>query len=151
MTTQRRSVCVNHVAMSVPVATFTPEYRAGVLDFYGEHFGWTEIDELALHDRLTLAVGRRCYINVRARAEVMTCTGYEHVGVVFDSAESVEALWHELSGRVEDLTSVTRGDDGYRSLRFRHLLPLAVEVQYFPAAVEGSESWALGGQAVAAG
>ena len=31
-----------------------------------------------------------------------------------------------------DLEPLNRGDDGYRSFRFRYLLPLTVEVQYIP-------------------
>src|SRR4051812_1797441 len=52
-----RSQALSHVAMSVPPGTLTDEWRAQVLDFYGEVFGWKEMDEFRLPDRLTISVG----------------------------------------------------------------------------------------------
>ena len=63
----------------------------------------------------------------------MTCSGYEHFGVVMPSAESVETLWDELKADGVAVSDLERGDDGFRSLKFQHLLPLSVEVQFFPA------------------
>jgi hypothetical protein len=131
---------LSHVAMSVPVGTLTDSFRADVLSFYGEHFGWTEIESLRLPDRLTMAVGKGGYVNVRERAEPMVCEGYEHFGLLLRSTEDVEEAWTALEAdrrevRVEPLD---RGDDGYRSFRFRYLLPLTVEVQFFPGGMTAS-------------
>jgi hypothetical protein len=125
---------LSHVAMSVPPGTLTDDYRARVLDFYGEFFGWTEIELLRTPDRMTLAVGRRCYVNLRERASSMTCHGYEHVGLLVESPEAAEAAWENLDRdpRELELEPIDRGDDGYRSFRFRYLLPLAIEVQFLP-------------------
>lgn len=103
-------------------------------DFYGPLLGWSELDSLRLPDRLTLAVGAGTYVNTRERDVPMTCSGYEHFGVVLETAEEVEAQWAELAARDEDLElgDLQRGDDGFRSMKFRHLLPMAVEVQHFP-------------------
>jgi hypothetical protein len=120
--------------MSVPRGTLDTAYREAVLAFYGETMGWREMEDLRLPDRLTIAVGDRCYVNVRERDEPMHSDGYVHVGFTLDSPEGVDALWEDLRARpVElELTPVKRGQDGYRSFRFRHLLPLAIEVQHFP-------------------
>ena len=130
-----RSQGLSHIAMSVPEGTLTDEYRAQVLDFYGSVFGWTEIEALRLPDRMTLAVGQRCYVNVRERTDSMTCTGYEHVGLLVESPEAADAAWEQLDRdpRELQLAPIQRGEDGYRNFRFRYLLPLAIEVQYFPA------------------
>jgi hypothetical protein len=125
---------LSHVAMSVPPGTLTDAYREEVLDFYGALLGWREIDELRLPDRLTIAVGRGCYVNVRERAEAMTATGYEHFGVLVRSADDLDHVVHELRTKHPHITvapqSTTEG--GHRTIRFQHLLPLAIEVQYFP-------------------
>jgi len=127
---------LSHVAMSVPVGTLSDEYRTELLDFYGRHFGWREIESLRLPDRLTIAVGGRTYVNIRERPESMTCSGYEHVGLFVESPEEADRVWDSLSGDGRDihLEPLTSGDEGYRSFRFRHLLPLAVEVQFIPLA-----------------
>ena len=128
------SVGLSHIAMSVAPGTLTDSYRAEVVAFYGEHFGWTEIDELRLPDRLTLAVGKDCYVNVRERAQTMVCHGYEHFGLLVPSPAAAEEAWSRLDDeeREVNLEPLARGDNGYRSFRFRYLLPLAVEVQHFP-------------------
>jgi hypothetical protein len=125
---------LNHVAMSLPAGSLTDEYRAEVLDFYGGLFGWRELESLRLPDRLTLSTGGQTYVNLRERSEAMVCHGYEHLGVVVESAAEVERLWAALDGdaRAVYLEPLGAGDDGYRSFRFRYLLPLAVEVQFFP-------------------
>ena len=77
------------------------------------------------------------YVNVRERAEVMMCTGYEHFGVMVGSAEDFRRIWDDLSHEAEDVELEPFPDraDGGGSFRFRHLLPMAVEVQFFPDAV----------------
>ena len=77
--------------MSVAEGTLTPRFRAEVIGFYGRYFGWSEIESLRLPDRLTLDVGESAYVNIRERPEPMVCSGYEHIGLLLASPESVEA------------------------------------------------------------
>jgi hypothetical protein len=125
---------LNHVAMSVPSGTLVDRFRAELLEFYGSLFGWSEIESLRLPDRLTVSVGRHCYLNVRERPDPMVCSGYEHIGIVVESTEEAERLWKLLNTDRRDvnLEPLATGDDGFRSFRFRYLLPLTVEVQFFP-------------------
>ena len=124
---------LSHVAMSVPPGTLTDEWRARVLDFYGELFGWREMDELRLPDRLSIAVGAS-YINVRERSDAPAYNGYEHFGVVFPSADEVRQLWNAVSKSDAGVTlePLSEPFDGFLSFRMRYLLPLTIEVQYFP-------------------
>jgi hypothetical protein len=125
---------LNHVAMSVPPGTLTDEYRAELLQFYGDAFGWKEMESLRLPDRLTLSVGGHTYVNLRERDEPMACSGYEHFGIVVGSSAQADDLWSRLAIETRDvnLEPIQQRDDGFRSFRFRYLLPLAVEVHYFP-------------------
>jgi hypothetical protein len=125
---------LNHVAMSVPSGTLVDRFRAELLEFYGSLFGWSEIESLRLPDRLTVSIGRHCYLNVRERPDPMVCSGYEHIGIVVASTEEAERLWKLLNtdSRDVNLEPLATGDDGFRSFRFRYLLPLTVEVQFFP-------------------
>jgi hypothetical protein len=128
---------LSHIAMSVPLGTLTDDHRATLKAFYGGLLEWREIESLRLPDRLTFDVGRSCYVNIRERPENMVTTGYEHFGIVLASAAEVEELWtHIDSAGAEVLQPVTISDDGYSSFFFRHLLPLAVEVQFFPPRVD---------------
>ena len=128
-----RTEALSHVAMSVPPGTLTDEYRAAVLAFYGELFGWREIESLRRPDRLTIAVGSFAYINVRERSESMRSTGYEHFGILVRSADELDRVRTTLSTRYPeiDVEDQSPTEGGHPTFRFRHLLPLAVEVQYF--------------------
>ncbi len=125
---------LNHIAMSVPAGTLTDEYRTELLKFYGALLGWREIESLRLPDRLTVSVGPHSYVNLRERPDPMACSGYEHFGIVVASTEEAERLWNDLDAepRETNLEPLAAGEDGYRSFRFRYLLPLTVEVQFFP-------------------
>ena len=119
--------------MSVPEGTLTDAWREQVLDFYGRCFGWHELAELRLPDRLTIGVGAS-YINVRERSDAPAYNGYEHFGVVVASADAAREIWAAAKEADVDaeLEPLTEGDDGFVSFRVRYLLPLTVEVQYFP-------------------
>jgi len=64
----------------------------------------------------------------------MAATGYEHFGVLVRSAEDLAHVTNELKTKHPSVTlspqATTKG--GHQTIRFRHLLPLAVEAQYFP-------------------
>lgn len=129
-----KSQHLSHVAMSVPPGTLTDEWRKQVLDFYGELFGWTEMDSLRLPDRLTIAVGAS-YINVRERADAPEYHGYEHFGVSFPTGDELRAVWQRAhdDGAAATLEPIEETADGFLTFRLRYLLPLTVEAQYFPA------------------
>ena len=126
-----KSVCLNHVAMSVPPGSLTDEFRARINEFYGGLLGWREVDALRLPDRMTIAIGQGTYINVRERNDAMQATGYEHFGVVVSTAEELEEVREAVIARgiVASETEAVAGS--VLSFRFHHLLPLAVEVQHF--------------------
>ena len=133
------SLGLSHVAMSVPEGTLTDDFRHRLLDFYGRMLGWREIEGLRLPDRLTISVGRASYVNVRERSDSMVCHGYDHVGVLVSSAEELRQLWQDLADEPGDvhLQPLNPNDQGEGSFRFRHLLPLAVEPQYYASLVGG--------------
>ena len=126
--------------MSVPEGPLTNEYRARLLEFYGRLLAWREMASLRRPDRLTIAVGDSSYINVRERADSMVSHGYEHFGVLVRSAEELQQLWAELASERFDvqLEPLSTNDGGEGSYRFRYLLPMAVEVQYYAQLAAGA-------------
>ena len=123
--------------MGVAPGGLSAARRAEICDFYGALLGWREIEALRRADRLTIAIGGGCYVNVREIAGTVPGSGYEHFGVRVESAEELERLWAELDARgVAELTEIS-GAGRVRTFRFRHLLPLAVELQYFPPDLAG--------------
>jgi hypothetical protein len=124
---------LTHVAMSVPRGTLTDSFRVQLLAFYGRHLGWTEMTSLRRPDRLTVSVGPTSYINVREQPESSVNYGYEHFGVLMESADHLQQLWDDLAAQEEDvrLEPLVPNDEGEGSFRFRYLLPMAVEAQFY--------------------
>ena len=137
-----RSYGLSHVAMSVPEGTLTDQYRARLLEFYGRLLGWREIESLRLPDRLTIAVGHSSYINIREQSDSMVSHGYEHFGILVRSAEEFQQVWADLASEKVDvqLEPLSTNDDGEGSYRFRYLLPMAVEVQFYAELSQRSSS-----------
>ena len=128
-----QSSALSHVAMSVPVGTLTDGYRVRLLEFYGRLLGWSEIEFLRRPDRLTISVGHSSYINLRERPDSMVSHGYDHFGVLVGSAVELRELWAQLAAEDEDvhLEDLETGAQGEGSFRFRYLLPMAVEAQFY--------------------
>lgn len=103
------------------------------MEFYGRLLGWHEMKSLRRADRLTVAVGRASYGNIRERPDSMVSHGYEHFGVLVRSAEDLQQLWAELANEKGDiqLEPLSTSDAGEGSFRFRYLLPMAVEAQFY--------------------
>ena len=127
------SAGLTHVAMSVPDGTLTDAYRTRLLDFYGRVLDWGEMEALRRPDRLTVAVGASSYINIRERSDSMVTHGYEHFGVLVPSAEDFQRLWDDLANEQDDveLEPLSPNARGEGSFRFRYLLPMAVEAQFY--------------------
>ena len=124
---------LTHVAISVPEGTLTDAYRERLLEFYGRILDWREMETLRRSDRLTVAFGPSSYINVRERPDSMVSHGYEHFGILVRSAEDLQRLWADLADEKDNvqLEPLSTNDDGEESFRFRSLLPMAVEAQFY--------------------
>ncbi|HVT76261.1 MAG TPA: VOC family protein [Acidimicrobiales bacterium] len=121
-----RTHALTHVAMSVAPGTLTDEFCAEVLAFYSEVFGWRSMDDFRQPDRLTIAIGPKAYINLRERDDYAT-VAYEHFGVLVESKDALDTVHAELSRRGVDVEESPES----QLIRFRHLLPMAIEAQYF--------------------
>ena len=118
--------------MSVPNGTLSDEYRTRLLEFYGRILDWREMEALRRPDRLTIAVGSSSYINIRERSDSMVTHGYEHFGVLVRSAEDLQGLWESLANERDlELEPLSPNANGEGSFRFRYLLPMAVEAQFY--------------------
>ncbi len=131
-----------HVALSVPREQFQNQFISDIRLFYNEVFGWTEIKDLAIeNERLILRIfgdGSEQYLNIRARDEPMTTSGYEHLGFAVSHREDFEQLhllcrdYAKKDVRVQVSEVKRGGEDGrYFSFRVDYLLPLCIEVQYW--------------------
>jgi len=132
---------LNHVAMSLPAHRLGAAGRAEILDFYGDCFGWTEIEEQTKDEViLVMAVGHwDQFVFLHAEDHPMTAPRLDHFGVSVQSRDDMDAVWERISrwkakdDRVDVIEPHVEDHDVVKihSLYVKHLLPMMVEAQYW--------------------
>jgi hypothetical protein len=138
---ERRPPRFNHVAMSVPSSLLGSEGRAALTAFYGDVFGWNELDVMTI-DGGRLVFGCHTveqFVFLIADDPPMSCPRLDHYGFsVGTEAELDEILakakaWQARDDRV-DIVDRKVDDHGMlaiTSIYVRYLLPMMVEIQWW--------------------
>jgi hypothetical protein len=139
--TARRPPRFNHVAMSVPSTLLEPESRAELVDFYGDVFGWQELEVMTV-DGQRLVFGCHTveqFVFLIADDPPMSCPRLDHYGFsVGTEAELDEILARARARQAGDdrVDIVDRQVDDHgmlaiTSIYVRFLLPMMVEIQWW--------------------
>lgn len=147
------SMRFNHMELSFPVGTLTPEFRHDVDAFYCGVLGWDALD--------TEVVGQSChllrpddgqFILLAEGNESMSSPGYDHLGLLMETRAEVDAVLVECLRfqqkdrrlrikQYDDLVGVTVT---VHAFYVRHLLPIWFDIQCmeWPAGSEPTRRWA---------
>lgn len=131
----------NHVALSVPAAALDADGRAGLLDFYSEVFGFSEMPTMT-KDRELLVL--RCYSNeqfvyIHAAEKPMQCGSMEHFGMSVPTRVALDEMYERARKYADadsevEVTGVKTDDFKVLELTsfyVRYKLPLMIEVQCY--------------------
>lgn len=150
--TPRRRPRFNHVAMSVPADALDERGRAGLLRFYEEVFGFTEMPGLTVdRERLVLrAYSNEQFVFLHADLEPMRCPKLDHFGMSVGSREEFDELYARARKFREgdaDVEIVEPQMEDYKVLKLhnfyvRYRLPMMIEVQCYEWA-EGVDEQSL--------
>jgi hypothetical protein len=132
----------NHMEITFPKGTLTPEFRADVAAFYGDVFGFSTIeDRMFGQDAQLMTLPTGDFILLIEGDDEMRAPGFDHLGFEMGTyAEVDETLakvrsWCERDDRVQ----LKEYDDGvmhgrtYHAYYVRHLLPIWFDVQFSEA------------------
>jgi hypothetical protein len=128
----------NHLELTFEPGTLDAARRDDINAFYGDLFGWAGHD-IELH-------GQKCfYVTVDAdhfilcaeSTKFMRSTGYDHLGLLVDSREEVDALlakakeWQARDDRIqiEERPELVAGGVILHAFYVKHLLPIWFDVQ----------------------
>lgn len=142
----------NHMELSFPRGSLTPEFRADVDTFYCGVLGWDSLD--------TEVVGQSChllrpddgqFILLAEGDEPMSAPGYDHLGLLLDTRAEVDSVldqcrrFQEKDDRLrlkeyDDLTGATLT---VHAFYLKHLLPIWFDVQSmeWPGGHEPARRW----------
>jgi hypothetical protein len=83
----------NHMELTVPKGTLTPEFRAEVRAFYGDVLGWMVTDtELLGAVQLLLRPDDTQFILVAESNKPLQSPGYDHLGLLCDTRAEVDEV-----------------------------------------------------------
>jgi hypothetical protein len=133
----------NHMELTLPLGTLG-ERRAEIAAFYGDLFGWEALDvpivgQLGLLLRTDPETSQ--FVLVTEQRKAMSSPGYDHLGILYDSREEVDALlekakkWQDRDPRVEikEYEDLKIGGTTVHAFYVRHLLPIWFDVQVIEA------------------
>lgn len=142
----------NHMELSFPRGTLTPEFRREVDAFYCGVLGWDSLD--------TEVVGQSChllrpddgqFILLAEGSDPMSSPGYDHLGLLMDTRQEVDAL---LEGcrrfrakderlRIKEYDDLVGPTLTVHAFYVRHLLPIWFDIQCmeWPPGREPEHRW----------
>jgi hypothetical protein len=85
----------NHMELTLPVGSLTAQARREIDDFYGSVFGWSGLDTVVVNQSchlLRLDEHTNQFILLAEHAKPMSSPSYDHLGLLQDTREDVDAL-----------------------------------------------------------
>lgn len=131
----------NHIALSLPADLLDAEHRTLLCDFYGDVFGWQELETMT-EDRRRLIFG--CYrveqfVFLVAEDEPMTAGRFDHFGFSVSTEAELDEILARAGARAAqdyrvEIVAKSVEDHGVlaiTSIYLRYLLPMWVEIQWW--------------------
>ena len=121
----------NHMELTLPLGTLNDEFRAEAREFYGDVFGWTATDTQILKQTgllLSTDSVTSQFILLLEHRQPMTPPPFDHLGVLCDSRDEVDAMLAKLAGEGpaggdQALPGSSHAHNHHPCLLCRHLLP----------------------------
>ena len=137
----------NHMELTVPVGSLNAAGREEIRSFYGDVLGWTTMD-IPLLNQLTyyLSPDDGQFILLAESEKPIQSPGYDHLGLLLESREEVDALLEKCKKfqaqddrlTIKEYDDLVQGPVTVRAFYVKYLLPIYFDVQYIQYA-EGSE------------
>lgn len=129
----------NHMELTVPKGTVTPEFRADVEAFYGGVLGWDVRDvEVLGGNQLYLSPDPGQFILVVEHKAPMSAPGFDHLGLLCDTRAEVDELLDGIRAyadkddrvRLKTYDDLVTGNVVVHAFYVRYLLPIWFDVQF---------------------
>jgi hypothetical protein len=125
--------------LTLPMGTLTAQ-RAEIARFYGDLFGWDALDVPILKQTgLLLRTDRETsqFILLTEQKRHMSSPGYDHLGLLYESREEVDALLekckklqeHDERVQIKEYDDLEAGNTTVHAFYVKFLLPIWFDVQ----------------------
>jgi hypothetical protein len=136
----------NHMELTFPRGTLTPDFRAEIDAFYGDVFGWQGVDTEVVGQlcHILLLEGAEQFILLAESGKPMSSPGYDHLGLLFSSRAEVDEKLEQVKRyqekddrvKIQEYDDLVIGDFVTHAFYVKHLLPIYFDVQCFERAGE---------------
>jgi hypothetical protein len=142
----------NHMELSFPRGTLTPEFRKQVDAFYCDVLGWEALDtEVVNQSCHLLRPDDGQFILLAEGDEPMSSPGYDHLGLLMDTREEVDATLaackefaaHDDRMRIKEYPDLVGPTITVHAFYVKYVLPIWFDVQSmeWPAGSEPAHHW----------
>lgn len=148
---------LNHMELTFPEGTLTPEFKQQITDFYQELFGWNTLEiDIVEQKALLLMLDEDVsqFILLAESPKPMQSPGYDHLGLLFDTREEVDALLEKAKAmqavnnqiQIKEYEDLKEGGTIVHAFYVRHLLPIWFDVQSidYENGLEPARKWHYG-------
>lgn len=128
----------NHMELTFPTGTLTPEFRAEVDAFYGPVFGFKGLDTKVVGQLAHLLLtGEGQFILLAEGERHLHSPGYDHLGFLHDTRAEVDDLLARCKEhrardprvQIKEYEDLVVGDLTVRAFYVKYLLPIWFDVQ----------------------
>ena len=130
----------NHMELTLPIGTLTPEFREDVDAFYGSIFGWKGLDtEIVGQNAHLLQVDEYTnqFILLAEYKKPLSSPGYDHLGLLQETREDVDKLLaackdfqaHDDRVRIKEYDDLVNPTVTVHAFYVKFLLPIYFDVQ----------------------
>lgn len=148
---------INHMELTFPEGALTPELKREIGEFYAELLGWQSMEiEIVGQQALLLMLDEAVsqFILCAESPKPIHSPGYDHMGLVFDTREEVDALLAKAKQlqagddriRIKEYEDLHEGPVTTHAFYVRHLLPIWLDLQCieFEPGTEPAQRWHFG-------
>ena len=138
-----RAPRINHVAMGLPPAELDADHRRLRAEFYGDVFGFTDLDVMAIDGKRQVfsvhKVEQFVFLVADDEGGVLSCPRLDHFGMSVGAESELDDIlararsWRERDPRVDIIDKHTddHGMLAITAIYIGFLLPMMVEVQWW--------------------
>ncbi len=146
----------NHMELTLPQGQLESS-RKEITEFYGDLFAWDSLDVPILGQTgllLRTDAETSQFILVTEQRVHISSPGYDHLGIIYDSREEVDAILEKTKKRmaqddriqIKEYKDLVSGPVTTHAFYVKHLLPIwfDVQVQEYEAGSEPQREWTFG-------
>ena len=142
----------NHMELTFAPGILTTEFRDQVRAFYGDLFGWDCKDvEILGQSGLLMMLDERAtqFILLAESPKPMSSPGYDHLGLLHDTREEVDALCGRIAEmqktepeiKLKDYDDLVHPASTVHAFYVKHLLPIWFDVQCIEYTTPPERDW----------